>query len=264
MREKAVIIVFLLLALTLNISGIGKSNVVSVVKSGGLVLLYPLQWISVALSGSVSDSANFILGINDLSQNNRKLQIENDILKMELLAFDALRSENQLMREKFSFSKIFPGHIKKLVKAQVISRPKDLWNSFFIIDAGSVDGVLRDDTVITPDGLVGRVIEVNQLTSKMQLLLDTKSAVTAKTVKSRVEGLLVGRGDKLLLQYVSSGDQIFIGEKVIVSSSSNLLSGIPVGYVSKISGNELDLFKVVEIMPAVNFSKIDFVYVVQQ
>jgi len=263
-REKTVIIVFLLLALTLNISGIGKSNIVSVVKSGGLVLLYPIQWFSTTISGSLSDTIQFVFTVNNLSQENKKLRIENRILKIELLAYDALRTENQQLREKFSFSQLSPGYYKKLVRSQVIGRPKDLWNSFFIIDAGSIDGIKQDATVITPDGLAGKIIEVNSLTSKMQLLLDFKSAVTAKTVKSRVEGLLVGRGNKLLLEYVSSGDEIFIGEAVIVSSSSNLLSGIPVGHVSKISGSELDLFKVVEITPAVNFSKIDLVYVVSE
>lgn len=263
--DKIVIIVFILLALLLNVGGIGKSAVVYGIKTGALTVFYPLQWLSGSVIGRTAGFFRSVKDSKSLSRENQKLREENSLLQMELLGLNSLRSENMALRNSFSGRHKIPGYFSKLVFAQIIGRSNDLWNSYIILDCGKNEGIKEGAAVICPEGLVGRIVSSDPLTSKVQLLLDVKSSVTIRTQKSRIEALAAGEGgDFLHLKYVPAGSDLFIGEMVAVSQSSDLLPGIPVGYVSKIKGSDVGLFKNIEITPAVDFSKLDVVYVVLQ
>ncbi|NQU18154.1 MAG: rod shape-determining protein MreC [Candidatus Saganbacteria bacterium] len=266
MQSRIIIIVFLVLALTLNFAGIGKSRVVSVIKSTTLAALYPLQWVSNSSVSGISGLFSYLHFAYNNSLLNEELRRENEILKMELASLDALRSENRVFRNSRDRQRSrVPGNFKNVLLSHVIGRSQDPWNSFFVIDCGSAEGVLENSSVIAADGLVGNVVAVTPYTSRVRLLLDIKSAVTVKTVKSRIEALASGNlGGLLDLKYVSSGSKPLIGEALVVSSSSRLLPGIPVGYITRIGGSELDLFKTIDVQPAVDFQTLDVVYVVMQ
>lgn len=259
--SRTIIIVFLILALSLNLAGIGKSSIVSLVKSSFLFVFSPVHWISHSSAGSLTQFFSFIKSAGELNRKNQELIQENDKLKAELLSCQSLRKENENLSLALTFAPSYRN--EKLIPARVISRVYDLWSSQIIINRGKFHNVEKGYAVISSDGLVGRVVEVGSYSSKARLILDVESAVSVKSLKSEIIALAVGRGDNLLkLKYVPSGSKVVTGEELVVSPSSELSFGIPVGIISKIKESETALFQNIELTPKVDFSKLDIVYVV--
>ncbi|OGC05120.1 hypothetical protein A2276_04165 [candidate division WOR-1 bacterium RIFOXYA12_FULL_43_27] len=263
MYSKTVVILFLLAALALNFGGVAKSGVVSAFKSTIEIVAYPVEWLSFSGINSIGRFFSFVASVRGLAEENWKIKEENDFLKAELLRVEALAGENSAMRRAYSMR---PRRaMREVILSQIISRPHDLWNSYLVIDCGKNLGIYPGATVLSFNGLVGRVIEVGRFSSKVRMIPDFKSTVSVRTAKSRIEALAVGDGSATVkLMYVPSGTRILIGEEVQVSASSDLLPGVMVGHIFKISGNERSLFREVEVLPSVNFSRLDFVYVVKE
>lgn len=260
--SRLTIIVLLLLALSLNLAGIGKSSIVSLVKSSFLFVFSPVHWISHSGAGSLTQFISFVKSAGELNRRDQKLIQENDKLKADMLSYQSLRKENETLSKALTFAPSYKR--EKIIPARVISRVYDLWSSQIIINRGKFHNVEKGSAVISSDGLGGRVVEVGPYSSKVRLILDAGSAISVKSLKSDVIALAVGRGDNLLkLKYVSSGSSIAMGEELVVSPSSEIPFGIPVGTISKIKGSETALFQDIEVTPKVDFSKLDIVYVVK-
>ena len=112
-------------------------------------------------------------------------------------------------------------------------------------------------------GLVGRIVEVSAFSSKAMLITDPGSSVAAEVSRSRDYGIVQGGvGNKLIMKYVAAGGEVRAGDRIVTSQISTVYPpGIPVGEVIKASKKEQDLFYHIEIRPAVDFSKIEEVYI---
>ena len=115
--------------------------------------------------------------------------------------------------------------------------------------------------VITPDGVVGKVIEAFRGTSQILLLTDRDSGVGAMLADSRLQSPVGGTGEPLLLmKYVSSDDEVNTGERVVTSGMDRIFpKDLPVGIVVDIKpGNP---FKQVRVRPAANLDRLEEVLV---
>lgn len=266
MRRNFIVLFFLILALALNIAGVRKSSVVTSIKSATAVILYPLEWFSSASINGLASSYSSLRSSKNLASKNKKLKQENNFLRLKLSQMKNLEEECRVLKKSLDFSASAFGLGKDdVLVAEVLGRNKDLWNSVLILNRGQADGVKTGMAVVVQDGLVGKIIEVTPLSSKVRLILDYNSAVVVRTLKSRVEALAIGRGNNLLdLEYVPSAADILVGEELVVSNSSQLIKGIPVGRIVEIESSELALFKKVKLYPLVDFSKLEIVYVVKR
>jgi rod shape-determining protein MreC len=157
------------------------------------------------------------------------------------------------------------------VVARVTARSPTVWFSTITINKGSVDGVRPYQPVITGDGLVGTVsLTVAGHSSIVQLITDSKSGVAAAINSSGVTGIVqpaVGAPDDLRLEFIRHADRIKPGENLVTAgtSSGRLPSlfppNIPIGRVTKVDQNEVDLYQRVHLRPFASLRRLNFVQV---
>jgi rod shape-determining protein MreC len=148
--------------------------------------------------------------------------------------------------------------------ANVIGRDPSYWNSTMIIDKGLSNGVRQGMPVVNASGVVGKIAEVGQDSSKVILLTDPQFSVAALIQEPRESGLVSGTLQGVCrMKYIRSDAKISVGDKVITSKlSSSFPDGLLIGEI--ISVDEGANKSTVEslIRPAVSFSQIEEVLVI--
>ena len=135
------------------------------------------------------------------------------------------------------------------------------------IDAGSLDGIEREMTVINGQGLVGRVLKVNQTTSTVVLLVDASAAVGGRVATTEEIGIVAGTGrqDSLDFQLLDPLAELVIGDSLVTFGSRGgrpYAPGIPIGEVVDITGTAGQLTRVATVRPFVDVSQLSIVGVV--
>jgi rod shape-determining protein MreC len=148
--------------------------------------------------------------------------------------------------------------IGKTVVARVIGKDPSQGGQNMTIDKGVKSGIGRDTTIITSDGVVGRVISSSDYFSVVQLIIDSQSAVGFIVRSSRRLGILKGTGSsELEMEYIDDDNDIHQGDELITSGQDQIYpKGIPLGVVVSV-GPRQGNFKVVRIRPSVNFGRLE-------
>jgi rod shape-determining protein MreC len=134
------------------------------------------------------------------------------------------------------------------------------------IDKGTSDGLRPDQAVISPAGVVGRVIMPSARASKVQLLIDRNAAAGALVERSRAQGVVLGTGaDRLRMEYVSSAADVKVGDLVVTSGIDGIYpKGFVIGQIESIErgAGGTGMFSAIVIKPAVDFTSVEDVLVV--
>jgi rod shape-determining protein MreC len=156
------------------------------------------------------------------------------------------------------------------VTARVIGRSPTVWYQTINVDRGSGSGVRVDQPVVDGDGLVGKVTSVTGGVAQVTLLTDHTSGVSAKVADTGVNGIVqpaVGNPTDLLLDFVSSKNRVVKGEAIVTAGSrSNRLEslfppGIPIGSVTRVDAQEVQLYQRVHVTPYADLRSLDFVQI---
>lgn len=186
-----------------------------------------------------------------------------EVLRKQLFDLRELNQENIRLRELLNFKQKSP---LRLVAARVIARSPDNWSSSIIIDKGRYNGVKLGMVVVNSVGLVGRIVEALQNSSKVLLLSDPNLGVSSIIQSSRQEGLVSGTlGANLIMRYLPEDTQINIGDIVVSSELSQIYpKGLLIGKVINIGQEFSGLNRYAIIRPAVNLSNLEEVLVILQ
>ncbi len=156
----------------------------------------------------------------------------------------------------------------RVVPAEVIAvSPAQDYAWTVSIDAGSLDGVTRDMTVVNGQGLVGRVIKVNQTSATVLLLVDAASSVGGRIATTQEIGIVSGTGrlDSLDFQVLDPLAELVIGDPLVTFGSRNgrpYVPGVPIGEIVDITGSAGQLTRIATVRPFVNVSRLSVVGVV--
>jgi rod shape-determining protein MreC len=131
------------------------------------------------------------------------------------------------------------------------------------IDKGTGDGLKPDMAVISPLGVVGRVILPTRRAAKVQLLIDRNAAAGALTERTRAQGVVVGTGgDRLRMDYVAGSADVKPGDRVVTSGIDGIYpKGFVIGQIESVQRGGGD-FREITIKPAVDFMSLEAVLVV--
>lgn len=222
----------------------------------------PLQWALAGPSRGISDVLATVQAIGELRAENVRLRDEVDRLVGETARLDELERENQELREQLGLKRERPS--LQWLSAQVIySDPSNLVQSV-TVNVGSREGVRQGMTVMTPRGLVGRVVYVSQSTSRVLLITDASSSVTAAIQGSRARGVISGQRRELLsMKYIPQSETVRTGERVVTSGVGGVFpEGILIGRITDVTRKDVDMFQQAQVEPEVDFSRLDRVLVV--
>jgi len=182
--------------------------------------------------GSTGFLHNYIL-LHDTNQENRRLRSELDRMKMENVFL-----KNELnTADRAKALQVFQQHTpSRTVAATIIATGAGSSSKVVFVDRGTVSGVQRGMAVVTPDGIVGKVIAAYPTASQVLLITDPDFAAGVVTQKSQVHGTLKGQGTpQCKVDYVAFEEKVEPGEWVYTSGDDRIFPrGFPVGIVKAV------------------------------
>ncbi len=197
--------------------------------------------------------------LRNTTKDNEELRRENDALKLQVAQLQGKAAEADRLALLLNFRQ---SHTDvPMVAARVIGGSAGTASQTIELDRGERDGIRRNMGVITPDGVVGKVVEAYPNTAQVLLLTDKDSGVGAMLADSRIQSPVGGTGEPLLaMKYVPNDDTVSMGERVITSGMDRIFPrDLPVGTIAEIkSGNP---FKQIRIKPAANLQRLEEVLV---
>src|SRR5579859_5388958 len=260
--QSRTIFLALLLAAILALLLLNQSGRLEGVKS---VLLTPLAALQRSVSGIVDGVSQTLHPGPDaaaLRQQNADLTAQVAQLQKRVVDLQESQSDLNLLSGLLNYARSAPDN--RYAAANVIGRDSSPFLSYIIIDLGSDSKVARDQPVVTDNGLVGTVVEVNCCAAKVRLITDPDSAVNARLQQSRDEGVAVGQfGGGLQLQYLSQQAQVKPGDLVLTSGLGGAYPpGIVVGAVSAVQRQSFDVLQSASLTPGVDFNRLEIVLVI--
>ncbi len=213
-----------------------------------------------SIKSSIKNSFNKIR-LRD--EENKRLQEEVDSLLLEQQGYKEMLVENTRLRELLSFKEKEKRYV---TAARVIARGSDRWANTLVLDKGRLDGVKKDMAVITPRGLIGKILTASDSNSNVLLVTDRNFSAAVRLYESRTEGILSGTGSKsCVIKYVSDEHEVKENEPVHTSGLDSLFpSNVPVGYVSKAVKKGIGLFQEIEVTPFHDITKLEEVIIIKR
>ena len=227
---------------------------INLLKTSLKEIVYRSTFIVSVPENLVKNAYKLSLEHINLYEDYKKLNLEYKKLKAENLNIEFIKSENKILKSKIEDIK----DQKYEVLAKVIIDKQSPFLKSLIVNRGSKDKIELGMAVLDGDFLVGKVVEVNYLTSRILLLSDLNSKIPVSIEPNGIQSILSGTGGKHgKLQYLLSDNLNIKGEdEVFTSGSGNIFNaGIPVGTV-KIKDN------LPEIIFHSDFSKLRLVKIV--
>ncbi len=213
------------------------------------------------LIDAVTNEAKALVFFHHNFYANIALNKQVDTLKSKLNESNEIYLENARLKELLAFKQ---KSAHRLAAAKVIGSSVDSWSSAIIIDKGRSSGIKRLNVVITPLGLVGRVVEAQATISKVLLINDPDFGVSAIVQRSRQQGLVTGTLGRLLaMKYLPALADIKIDDTVITSGLTEAYpKGVLIGNVVEVHNEFSGLSRYALIKPAVNLSALEEVLVI--
>jgi rod shape-determining protein MreC len=193
---------------------------------------------------------------------NRRLREEVQELRVQSLRVSETDDENRRLRRLLALQEQLP---LTTLSGEIIAREWGGWIRSLTVNRGRGDNVPRLTAVISPNGLIGRVVDVRPGASIVQVLTDPTSTVGAHVLRTRTPGIVEGdpRGTLRFKFMARDGAAIQNGDVLVTAGQGGLFPrGIPIGTVRSIDNRGAALFHYAELTPAVDFARIDEVLLV--
>ncbi len=204
---------------------------------------------------------NNYVNLRHLREQDDQLRTEVNALRMRNAQLESRAAEADRLAELLGFRDT---HTEvQMLAARVIGASPDPSSRLLLIDRGSRDNLRRDLGVITPEGVVGKVIAVYPDTSQVLLLTDKESGVGALLGESRAQGPVRGTGEPLLgLEYISNEIKVEPGEKILTSGQDRIFpKDLPVGTVAQVQPDRHGPFQKISVKPAARLDGLEEVLV---
>ena len=220
-------------------------------------------------ANSIND---FIDSVGDLSntyQENQSLKQKIDTIHELEVQLNELKRDNQKMKEALKLQDTLNDYT--LVNATVIARNPDTWRDVITINKGSNDGIQPQMSVMSDNGLVGKVLDVNPTSARIALLSNADNtlvrvAAMIQNEKEPIYGTITGYDEKtnmLVMSQIQATQDIKVGDKVVTSGLGGISpNSLYIGTVEEVAMDRFGLYKEVKIRPAADTNDVRYVTVV--
>ncbi len=267
-KEKKSKVVYLVIATIILVSIIGLgmgtvpfvSNTVSYITS-------PVFKVFAGINNTVTGTWNYIANIGKLETDNKRLLDDNKKLNYENFILNEFKKENDDLRKLLNMKE--KGIYDIVTGAELIGIAAESYSNLFIIDKGKNQGIQPGMIVINYDGLVGKIIETTDKSSKVMPITDDRSSTSCVIGRSGEQVILKGintntNGTNCKLDHITHDMDIVEGDDIITSNISDIYpAGIPVAKVKKVESEEGSLTKSVYAETMVRYKFLDKVLVIK-
>lgn len=259
----AFILILLLSALILMSLRVKQKQGVTFVDALVTEIISPFQTASTFLIETVHGVfQNYVVLIH--------LQKENLLLKQKIAE---LQGENHQMREMAYANerlrrllqfreKISP----PVIAAEVIGGDPSSWFRSITLNKGEQEGIRKGMAVIAPEGVVGQILKTAPYHSTVLLMTDYNSAIDAIVQRTRSKAIVEGKGEnQCQLKYLLRSEEVVVGDMVVTSGlGGNFPKGLAVGQIRKVDKKEYGIFQYAELVPSVDLTKLEEVFVIPE
>ena len=258
----------LLVVVSLLLLGLRNTDVVRGSSTFLTQLLVPVQQVLAGVGAAGDRFASAIAEIDQLRDDNARLQTENDRLTLDNVRLREQAIAGQQAERLLALQRNVPF---ESVPAPVIARdPTGVLHSI-VLGIGTDDGVKTGHIVLSDQGLVGRVSEVGTNYSKVLLVTDSSSVVSALVQGSRATGIVRGQfGDALIMDWLLQTEPVKEGDVVITAGlgigdelRSLYPKGLVIGTIAQVKAAEAAAYNRAIITPAVDLRRLEHVLVVK-
>jgi rod shape-determining protein MreC len=257
------IIALLFSALVLMSLRVKQRRGVDILDALWLEICSPLQSVATFTINAVQGVFHryfFLVHVEEenalLKRRMGQLQQENYGMKEAALANERLRNLLDF-REKVGSA---------MVGAEVIGRDPSSWFKSVTINRGDRDGVRKGMAVISPEGVIGQILKVSPRYSVVLLITDYNSAVDGIVQRTRGKAIVEGRGEnRCQLKYLLRSEEVVPGDLIVTSGLvGNFPKGLTVGEIRKVEKEGHGIFQYVELVPSVDLTKLEEVFVITE
>ncbi len=261
-QYKAIIILVILLFISFTLMGFSQTKITINFKSLAFAVIYPFQYAGVSSITFVKDFFSSIKNNKYLKrelEQTRKLLQEYERTQYE---FDEIKRENERLRRLIGVQSEL--EYDTVIAVVVAKSPQNFYKTL-IVNRGKESGVEKWMPVIAYKDnvkcVVGKVIDVQKFSSRIQPLIEQSSYIGAMLKDSRYSGILVGQSplsDNCLLQYINRRAEINYGDIVLTSGMGGVFpKGIMIGEVVSVSKKKYGIFQEALVSPLIDFGRLE-------
>jgi rod shape-determining protein MreC len=199
-------------------------------------------------------------------QENQELHIQLVAAQVQIQRLGEQAGESERLRTLLEFKnqlgfQTLAAEVIASSLGNLASNPGENSNAIYI-DKGSDAGLTTDLAVITPDGVVGKILAVFPHSAQVLLITDPSSGVGVTLAQSRVQGILKGGANSSCdIHYVMNEEVVTRGEVVVTSGLDQVYpKGLPVGAVTNFGDG--NIYKTITVKPSVDLNRLEMVLVV--
>ena len=249
--------------LTATLSIMGQTDPI---KNALNTVATPFRYVGMKIKDSFSGFSRYFNTIEELDRENSELESEIERLEKELADAEAVKEENERLRDYLNVKKTFPDF--ELLDALIIGTGAENYITVFTLNRGSGDGVKLGMPVITQNGLVGSVCEVGYSWCRVRVLTEASASASAYVSRSGEIGLvegdisLKGTGN-CVLNYLSAEADVQEGDLVYTSGKGSVYPrGILIGRIKSVESNQYLRAKTAVVECAVELEALKYVMIV--
>jgi len=230
------------------------------------VMATPFRYVGLKIGEAFNGFSKYFTSIDELDKENQSLIEEIERLEGELADSQAIKEENERLREYIEFKNTYPD--LALTEALIIASESDNYSTLFTLNKGRKDGIKVGMPVVISKGVVGSVCEVGSTWCKVRVITEASSSIGAYVSRSGETGLIEGdislKGTgECILNYLPADADIEVGDLIYTSGLGSVYPrGLLIGEVTEIKTDEYLRTKVAKVKCSVNFESLTYVMIV--
>lgn len=262
-RKIGIIIAIVIVAISI----LGKQFHIPIITTAADLVLYPIQKSIIFVSSQTSGIAKYFKHTHALIEENKLLRQENEKLVYENTLLAEYKNENYSLKDILDMKQRYREYDGIGANVIVIGKEAGNWYKMFDIDRGTQNRVKENSVILASGGLVGHVLSSSLISSKVLPIIDDRSSVAAKIVRTGDKGILKGdielTSKGLCRLEINIESEVVKGDQVITSHLSSIYPpGIPIGTVEEIVQGKNGLTQYAYVRPIVDFKHLEQVLVI--
>ena len=231
-RNIAVLLVVILAQVVLLAWQVKSDNDIPLVRVWAVTAVAPVASVIETTRNATSGFFSSYFELRNAREQSRQLRSEMNRYRLEN---QFLKNELASAQRAGSLAGFQARTPSKMIGARVIGTTPGANSRSVLIDRGSLSGIRRGMAVVTPDGIVGRVLAVFPTASQVLSVTDPAFAAGVESQKNHVHGILKGLGNSARVDFVPTGQKVEQGELFFTSGEDRIFpKGLPVGKVTSV------------------------------
>jgi rod shape-determining protein MreC len=266
-RNRSILVLILLLFISFILMGVSQTRVTIRFKSVAYGIVYPFQFVGVRSITLVKEFFSSIEKNKQLKQELAQVKKMLEQYEQSQYEYEEVKRENKRLRNLIGIQSDLE---YETVIAEIVAKSPQNYYKTLIVNRGKNSGIEKWMPVVAYQNetrcVVGKVIDVQQFSARIQPLIDQSSYIGVMLMESRYSGLLQGQSpvsDNCLMQYVDRRAEISYGDLVITSGMGGIFpKGIIIGEIVSVSKKRYGVFQEAIVKPVVDYGRLEEVYII--